>query len=160
MSLPCERLLHTRWVLIREVGAPLVSRAATIFVGGGGRVLNRRNKTIRSEGERTTSASKPSAKRTAITSSALWTTSTISRLPGKHHPPRATLAVDNAGPAFPAPVDGPAYTSSMSLMGSSSSSMEKIVGEIREKIAKIDESEGLKKEVFEAFLGKIYKRSK
>ncbi|ROW06107.1 hypothetical protein VMCG_04665 [Cytospora schulzeri] len=37
---------------------------------------------------------------------------------------------------------------------------EKVVGEIREKIAKIDESEGLKKEVFEAFLSKIYKRSK
>ena len=37
---------------------------------------------------------------------------------------------------------------------------EKIVGEIREKITKIDESEGLKKEIFEAFLGKIYKRSK
>jgi len=37
---------------------------------------------------------------------------------------------------------------------------EKVVGEIREKIAKIDESEGLKKEIFEAFLGKIYKRSK
>lgn len=37
---------------------------------------------------------------------------------------------------------------------------EKVVGEIRQKIAQIDESEGLKKEVFEAFLGKIYKRSK
>jgi farnesyl diphosphate synthase len=37
---------------------------------------------------------------------------------------------------------------------------EKVVGEIREKIAAIDESEGLKKEVFEAFLAKIYKRSK
>jgi farnesyl diphosphate synthase len=37
---------------------------------------------------------------------------------------------------------------------------EKVVGEIREKIAKVDESEGLKKEVFEAFLAKIYKRSK
>jgi farnesyl diphosphate synthase len=37
---------------------------------------------------------------------------------------------------------------------------EKVVGDIREKIAKIDESEGLKKEVFEAFLSKIYKRSK
>jgi farnesyl diphosphate synthase len=37
---------------------------------------------------------------------------------------------------------------------------EKVVGEIREKIATIDESEGLKKEVFEAFLAKIYKRSK
>jgi farnesyl diphosphate synthase len=37
---------------------------------------------------------------------------------------------------------------------------EKVVGEIREKISAIDESEGLKKEVFEAFLAKIYKRSK
>ncbi|KAM7195947.1 farnesyl pyrophosphate synthase [Rhypophila sp. PSN 637] len=37
---------------------------------------------------------------------------------------------------------------------------EKVVGDIRAKIAQIDESEGLKKEVFEAFLGKIYKRSK
>lgn len=37
---------------------------------------------------------------------------------------------------------------------------EKVVGEIREKIANIDESEGLKKEVFEAFLSKIYQRSK
>lgn len=37
---------------------------------------------------------------------------------------------------------------------------EKVVGEIRDKIAKIDESKGLKKEVFEAFLAKIYKRSK
>jgi len=37
---------------------------------------------------------------------------------------------------------------------------EKRVGEIREMIAKVDESEGLKKEVFEAFLAKIYKRSK
>lgn len=37
---------------------------------------------------------------------------------------------------------------------------EKVVGEIKEKIAGIDESEGLKKEVFEAFLAKIYKRSK
>lgn len=37
---------------------------------------------------------------------------------------------------------------------------EKVVGEIREKIANIDESKGLKKEVFEAFLAKIYKRSK
>lgn len=37
---------------------------------------------------------------------------------------------------------------------------EKVVGGIREKIAKIDESEGLKKEVFETFLSKIYKRSK
>ncbi|AEO62873.1 ebb022f8-3d67-42dd-86aa-e6c8968d09ea [Thermothielavioides terrestris] len=37
---------------------------------------------------------------------------------------------------------------------------EKVVGEIREQIARIDESEGLKKGVFEAFLAKIYKRSK
>lgn len=37
---------------------------------------------------------------------------------------------------------------------------EKVVGELRQKIAAIDESEGLKKEVFETFLGKIYKRSK
>lgn len=37
---------------------------------------------------------------------------------------------------------------------------EKVVGEIKEKIANIDESDGLKKEVFEAFLAKIYKRSK
>lgn len=37
---------------------------------------------------------------------------------------------------------------------------EERVSEIREKIAKVDESEGLKKEVFEEFLRKIYKRSK
>ncbi|KAK5737708.1 Farnesyl pyrophosphate synthetase [Elasticomyces elasticus] len=37
---------------------------------------------------------------------------------------------------------------------------EKVVGELREKIANLDESEGLKKEVFEEFLRKIYKRSK
>ncbi|KAL2842411.1 isoprenoid synthase domain-containing protein [Aspergillus pseudoustus] len=37
---------------------------------------------------------------------------------------------------------------------------EKIVGELKTKIAAVDESQGLKKEVFEAFLGKIYKRSK
>ncbi|KAK7749450.1 hypothetical protein SLS53_000023 [Cytospora paraplurivora] len=37
---------------------------------------------------------------------------------------------------------------------------EKVVGEIREKIAHIDESKGLKKEIFEVFLSKIYKRSK
>ena len=37
---------------------------------------------------------------------------------------------------------------------------EKIVGELKTKIAAVNESEGLKKEVFEAFLGKIYKRSK
>ncbi|KAL2788858.1 isoprenoid synthase domain-containing protein [Aspergillus keveii] len=37
---------------------------------------------------------------------------------------------------------------------------EKIVGEIKTKIAAVDESQGLQKEVFEAFLGKIYKRTK
>jgi farnesyl diphosphate synthase len=37
---------------------------------------------------------------------------------------------------------------------------EKRVGELRAQIAAVDESEGLKKEVFEAFLAKIYKRSK
>lgn len=37
---------------------------------------------------------------------------------------------------------------------------EKVVCELREKIAAVDESKGLKKEVFEAFLGKIYKRTK
>ncbi|KFA65712.1 hypothetical protein S40285_04810 [Stachybotrys chlorohalonatus IBT 40285] len=37
---------------------------------------------------------------------------------------------------------------------------EKRATEIQEMIANIDESEGLKKEVFEAFLAKIYKRSK
>lgn len=37
---------------------------------------------------------------------------------------------------------------------------EKRVGEIRGLIADVDESQGLKKEVFEAFLAKIYKRSK
>ncbi|KAK0727919.1 farnesyl pyrophosphate synthetase [Lasiosphaeria miniovina] len=37
---------------------------------------------------------------------------------------------------------------------------EKRVGEIRALIANIDESQGLKKEVFETFLSKIYKRSK
>jgi farnesyl diphosphate synthase len=37
---------------------------------------------------------------------------------------------------------------------------EKSVGELRAKIAALDESQGLKKEVFEAFLNKIYKRSK
>lgn len=37
---------------------------------------------------------------------------------------------------------------------------EKTVGDIRNKIAAIDESAGLKKDVFEAFLSKIYKRSK
>ncbi|KAJ5908644.1 hypothetical protein N7495_001326 [Penicillium taxi] len=37
---------------------------------------------------------------------------------------------------------------------------EKVVGELREKIAAVDEASGLTKEVFEAFLGKIYKRTK
>lgn len=37
---------------------------------------------------------------------------------------------------------------------------EKRVGEIRELIAHVDETEGLKKGVFESFLKKIYKRSK
>jgi hypothetical protein len=37
---------------------------------------------------------------------------------------------------------------------------DKVVSELREKIAAVDESKGLKKEVFEAFLGKIYKRTK
>jgi len=37
---------------------------------------------------------------------------------------------------------------------------EKRAGELREMIGKVDESEGLKKEVFETFLGKIYKRTK
>ncbi|KAF2427520.1 ERG20 farnesyl diphosphate synthase [Tothia fuscella] len=37
---------------------------------------------------------------------------------------------------------------------------EERVDEIRRKIAEIDESEGLKKTVFEAFLSKIYKRQK
>jgi len=37
---------------------------------------------------------------------------------------------------------------------------EKRVGEIRKMISEVDESEGLKKTVFESFLGKIYKRSK
>lgn len=37
---------------------------------------------------------------------------------------------------------------------------EEKVGEIRKMIADVDESEGLKREVFESFLGKIYKRSK
>ena len=34
------------------------------------------------------------------------------------------------------------------------------VKELREKISEVDESQGLKKEVFESFLGKIYKRTK
>ncbi|CAI7678379.1 hypothetical protein N7509_006308 [Penicillium cosmopolitanum] len=37
---------------------------------------------------------------------------------------------------------------------------EKVVGELRTKIAAVDESSGLQKEVFEAFLAKIYKRTK
>ena len=37
---------------------------------------------------------------------------------------------------------------------------QKAVGEIREKIEKVDETEGLRKSVFEGFLGKIYKRTK
>lgn len=37
---------------------------------------------------------------------------------------------------------------------------EKRVGEIKELIAHVDETEGLKKDVFESFLKKIYKRSK
>lgn len=37
---------------------------------------------------------------------------------------------------------------------------EKRVGEIKKLISEVDESEGLKKEVFESFLSKTYKRSK
>lgn len=37
---------------------------------------------------------------------------------------------------------------------------EKRVGEIKKKVENLDESEGLKKEVFDDFLSKIYKRSK
>ncbi|KAJ5272399.1 hypothetical protein N7478_007524 [Penicillium angulare] len=37
---------------------------------------------------------------------------------------------------------------------------EKVVGELRAKIAAVDESKGLKKEVLESFLSKIYKRTK
>jgi farnesyl diphosphate synthase len=37
---------------------------------------------------------------------------------------------------------------------------EKAVGQIKQLIAETDESEGLKKEVFESFLNKIYKRTK
>lgn len=37
---------------------------------------------------------------------------------------------------------------------------EERVADLRAKIEKVDESEGLKKEIFEAFLKKIYKRSK
>ena len=38
--------------------------------------------------------------------------------------------------------------------------IEEKVGDIRKHIAEVDESDGLKKEVFEEFLRKIYKRSK
>ncbi|KAL8871192.1 MAG: hypothetical protein Q9174_002925 [Haloplaca sp. 1 TL-2023] len=37
---------------------------------------------------------------------------------------------------------------------------EAVVGKIRERIARVDEGEGLKKDVFESFLKKIYRRSK
>jgi farnesyl diphosphate synthase len=37
---------------------------------------------------------------------------------------------------------------------------EKRVGELRQMMAAVDESGGLKKGVFETFLAKIYKRSK
>jgi len=37
---------------------------------------------------------------------------------------------------------------------------ERAVGEIRQRIAGVDESQGLRKEVFENFLAKIYGRSK
>ena len=37
---------------------------------------------------------------------------------------------------------------------------EKRVGELKQMIANVDEGQGLKKAVFESFLGKIYKRSK
>jgi farnesyl diphosphate synthase len=37
---------------------------------------------------------------------------------------------------------------------------EKAVGQIKKLIAETDESDGLKKEVFESFLNKIYKRTK
>ena len=37
---------------------------------------------------------------------------------------------------------------------------EKVVGELKKKIAMVDESRGLKAEVFTSFLNKIYKRSK
>lgn len=37
---------------------------------------------------------------------------------------------------------------------------EKSVEDLKTKVSKIDESEGLKKEIFDAFLSKIYKRSK
>ena len=37
---------------------------------------------------------------------------------------------------------------------------EKVVGELRNMISNVDEKDGLKKEVFESYLAKIYKRSK
>ena len=37
---------------------------------------------------------------------------------------------------------------------------QKVVGEIRGMIDKVDENEGLRRSVFEGFLGKIYKRTK
>ena len=37
---------------------------------------------------------------------------------------------------------------------------EKRVGEIKKMIAEVDESQGLKRSVFESFLGKIYQRTK
>lgn len=37
---------------------------------------------------------------------------------------------------------------------------DEFVRKIRDMIAKVDESEGLRKEVFESFLKKIYRRSK
>ncbi|KAK1094207.1 Farnesyl pyrophosphate synthetase, partial [Friedmanniomyces endolithicus] len=37
---------------------------------------------------------------------------------------------------------------------------ERRVTELREKISQIDESDGMRKEVYEEFLRKIYKRSK
>jgi len=48
----------------------------------------------------------------------------------------------------------------LDLQGTYGKYEEQRVGELREKIAELDESEGLKKEVFEEFLRKIYKRSK
>ena len=48
----------------------------------------------------------------------------------------------------------------LDLQGLYSEYEEKRVGEIRKLIAQVDESGGLKKEVFESFLAKIYKRSK
>ena len=37
---------------------------------------------------------------------------------------------------------------------------QKVVGELRGMIEKVDEGEGLKRSVFEGFLGKIHKRTK